>query len=117
MYRKNPSTAAPPALPMPPSAKPPFQRKTQSPNFDQRPAERSVVSEVGAFEHVRVAAEHERVPDEEERDEAEPEDREVRAHHVRRVLRPAEAGLDERETGLHEDHSTAPITIHSRFIC
>ena len=24
-------------------------------------------------------------------------------HHVRRVLGPAEAGLDEREAGLHED--------------
>ena len=29
---------------------------------------------------------------------------EVRAEHVRRVLRPTEAGLDEREAGLHEDH-------------
>ena len=25
-------------------------------------------------------------------------------HHVGRVLRPAEAGLHEREPGLHEDH-------------
>ena len=34
----------------------------------------------------------------------EAEDRQVRRHHVRRVLRPAEAGLDHGETGLHEDH-------------
>ena len=49
-------------------------------------------------------AEGERVADEEEADEAEAEDGEVRRHHVGGVLGPAEAGLDEREAGLHEDH-------------
>ena len=43
-------------------------------------------------------------PDDEERHEPEAEDREVRAHHVGGVLRPAEAGLHQREPGLHEDH-------------
>ena len=47
-------------------------------------------------------AEREREPDEEERDEPETEDREVRRHHVRRVLLATEAGLDQREPGLHE---------------
>ena len=50
------------------------------------------------------AAEGEREPDEQEADEAEPEDGEVGTHHVRRVLLLGEAGLDEREAGLHEDH-------------
>ena len=53
---------------------------------------------------VAEAAERQREADEEEPDEAEAEDGEVRAHHVGGVLRPAEAGLDEREAGLHEDH-------------
>ncbi len=45
-----------------------------------------------------------RVADEEEADEAEAEDGEVRRHDVGGVLGPAEAGLDEGEAGLHEDH-------------
>jgi hypothetical protein len=53
---------------------------------------------------VAEAAEHDRVADQEEADEAQAEDGEVGAHHVRRVLRPAEAGLHQREAGLHEDH-------------
>ena len=47
-------------------------------------------------------------PDEEEPDEAEAEDGEVRAHDVRRVLGPAEAGLDEGEPRLHEDDQDRP---------
>ena len=58
---------------------------------------------VVADERRRVAAEHEGVPDEEVGDEPETEDGEVRRHDVGGVLRPAEAGLDEREAGLHED--------------
>ena len=50
-----------------------------------------------------VPAQREREADEEEADETEAEDGEVGAHHVSRVLRPTEAGLDERESGLHED--------------
>ena len=53
---------------------------------------------------VAVAAEHEREADEEEADEAEAEDGEVGADHVGGVLGPAEAGLDQGEAGLHEDH-------------
>ena len=53
-------------------------------------------------------AERQREADEEEADEAEAEDGEVRAHDVGRVLGPAEAGLDEREAGLHEDHQDRP---------
>ena len=51
----------------------------------------------------RVGAEHDAVADQEEGDEAEAEDGEVRHHHVRRVFRPAEPGLDQGEAGLHED--------------
>ena len=54
------------------------------------------------------AAERQRVADEEEADEAEAEDGEVRAHDVRRVLGPTEAGLDQREPGLHEDDQDRP---------
>jgi hypothetical protein len=49
-------------------------------------------------------AEGEREPDEQEAHEAEAEDGEVRAHHVGSVLLLCEAGLDEREACLHEDH-------------
>ena len=59
---------------------------------------------VVARQHVAVATEHEREADQEEADEAEAEDGEVGAHHVSSVLGPAEAGLDQGEAGLHEDH-------------
>ena len=65
------------------------------------------VVDIGEFrpeDREAVAAEHERVADDEEPDEPESEDREVRAHHVGGVLRPAEPGLDQGEPGLHEDH-------------
>ena len=58
---------------------------------------------VEAREQVAIATEHERPTHEEEADEPEEEDRQVRAHHVGGVLGPAEAGLDQREAGLHED--------------
>ena len=48
-------------------------------------------------------------------DEPEPEDGEVRTHDVRRVLRPAEAGLDQREARLHEDHEHRVTMIHRLF--
>ncbi len=48
--------------------------------------------------------ERQREPDQEEGDEAEAEDGEVGADHVGGVFRTAEARLDEREAGLHEDH-------------
>ena len=63
------------------------------------------LTEVGL--HVE-RAERQREADEEEPDEPEAEDGEVRADDVGRVLRPAEAGLDEGEPGLHEDDEDRP---------
>ena len=72
------------------------------PEVDQAVADNGLFEAEDARE--AEAAEHEGVAHEEERHEPEPEDREVRAHDVGGVLRPAEAGFDEREARLHEDH-------------
>ena len=59
---------------------------------------------VHADERERIPTEHQRIADEVVGDEPETEDREVRRDDVRRVLGAAEARLDQREAGLHEDH-------------
>ena len=67
---------------------------------DQRVTDGLVVSEEA---REAVATERQRIADDHEREEPEPEDHEVRRHHVRRVLRTTKARLDEGEAGLHED--------------
>jgi hypothetical protein len=57
-----------------------------------------------AERRVAESGERQREADEQEADEAQAEDGEVGAHHLRRVLLLSEAGLDEGEAGLHEDH-------------
>jgi hypothetical protein len=70
----------------------------------ERAGERVGAAEVG---DVADAAEHQRVAGEPEAEDADPVDHEVGHHHVGGVLLAAEAGLHQREPGLHEHHQEA----------
>ena len=86
----------------PPGTTPQEHPVPRVPEVDQAVRRQRLVEAEGARK--AVAAEHDRETDHEERHESQSEDGEVRADDVGRVLRPAEAGLDEREPRLHENH-------------